>query len=47
MSADLARLPHAPADGADAHDVGQGMELRLVGQLDKIRDPATLWLAVS
>jgi hypothetical protein len=45
--ADLARLPQAPADGADAHDVGQGIGLRLVGQLDKMRDPAALWLSAA
>jgi RNA polymerase sigma factor (sigma-70 family) len=34
---------------ADAEDVGQGVWLRLVDQLDKIRDPAALpgWLAVT
>jgi RNA polymerase sigma factor (sigma-70 family) len=36
-------------DGADAGDVGQSVWLRLVDQLDKIRDPATLpgWLATT
>jgi DNA-directed RNA polymerase specialized sigma24 family protein len=29
-------------DGADAGDVGQSVWLRLVDQLDKIRDPAAL-----
>jgi RNA polymerase sigma factor (sigma-70 family) len=34
---------------ADAHDVGQNVWLRLVEQLDKIRDPAALpgWLATT
>ena len=38
------RLGHA-----DAQDVGQSVWLCLVGQLDKIRDPAALpgWLAVT
>jgi RNA polymerase sigma factor (sigma-70 family) len=36
-------------DGADAGDVGQSVWLRLVDQLDKIRDPAALpgWLATT
>ncbi len=36
-------------DGADADDVGQSVWLRLVDQLDKIRDPAALpgWLATT
>jgi RNA polymerase sigma factor (sigma-70 family) len=36
-------------DGADAGDVGQNVWLRLVDQLDKIRDPAALpgWLATT
>jgi RNA polymerase sigma factor (sigma-70 family) len=35
--------------GADADDVGQGVWLQLVDQLDKIRDPAALpgWLATT
>jgi RNA polymerase sigma factor (sigma-70 family) len=35
--------------GADAEDIGQSVWLRLVGQLDKIRDPAALpgWLATT
>ena len=35
--------------GADADDIGQSVWLRLVGQLDKIRDPAALpgWLATT
>jgi RNA polymerase sigma factor (sigma-70 family) len=35
--------------GADAEDISQGVWLRLVGQLDKIRDPAALpgWLATT
>jgi RNA polymerase sigma factor (sigma-70 family) len=35
--------------GADAEDIGQGVWLRLVGQLGKIRDPAALpgWLATT
>ena len=35
--------------GADAEDVGQGVWLQLVDQLDKIRDPAALpgWLATT
>jgi RNA polymerase sigma factor (sigma-70 family) len=35
--------------GADANDVGQSVWLRLVEQLDKIRDPAALpgWLATT
>ena len=35
--------------GADADDVGQSVWLRLVDQLDKIRDPAALpgWLATT
>jgi RNA polymerase sigma factor (sigma-70 family) len=34
---------------ADAEDISQGVWLRLVGQLDKIRDPAALpgWLATT
>ena len=34
---------------ADAEDVGQSVWLRLVGQLDKVRDPAALpgWLATT
>jgi RNA polymerase sigma factor (sigma-70 family) len=36
-------------DGADAGDAGQSVWLRLVDQLDKIRDPAALpgWLATT
>ena len=36
-------------DGADADDVGQGVWLQLVDQLDKVRDPAALpgWLATT
>src|SRR5580692_8320341 len=36
-------------DRADAEDVGQSVWLRLVDQLDKIRDPAALpgWLATT
>src|SRR5215470_1454689 len=36
-------------DGADAADVGQSVWLRLVEQLDRIRDPAALpgWLATT
>jgi RNA polymerase sigma factor (sigma-70 family) len=35
--------------GADAEDISQSVWLRLVGQLDKIRDPAALpgWLATT
>jgi RNA polymerase sigma factor (sigma-70 family) len=35
--------------GADAEDIGQSVWLRLVGQLDKIRNPAALpgWLATT
>ena len=35
--------------GADAEDISQSVWLRLVGQLDKIRDPASLpgWLATT
>ena len=34
---------------ADAQDVSQSVRLQLVGQLDKVRDPATLpsWLATT
>jgi RNA polymerase sigma factor (sigma-70 family) len=36
-------------DGADAEDVAQAVWLQLVGQLDKIRDPAAIagWLATT
>ena len=36
-------------DGADAADVGQNVWLKLVEQLDRIRDPAALpgWLATT
>lgn len=36
-------------DGADAEDVGQNVWLRLVDQLDKLRDPAALpgWLVTT
>jgi RNA polymerase sigma factor (sigma-70 family) len=35
--------------GADAEDIGQGVWLQLVGQLDRIREPAALpgWLATT
>jgi len=34
---------------ADADDVGQSVWLRLIGQLDRVRDPAALpgWLATT
>jgi RNA polymerase sigma factor (sigma-70 family) len=36
-------------DGADAEDVGQSVWLHLVGQLDRVRDPAALpgWIATT